>query len=392
MQPDYGTRTVSLRSASSRRALTGLLLVLAAGACSRRSAEVEPGAGGSSAAPASASVALPARTTALPPRKPAAPPVTPELPPQLVACGERDFYRITQSALQVFEIAPQQPPPQIRGSRVARQTTEIKVNQPSNVVPFGKRSVLVLGKDALLGYELGQTQARSYTPLPVAGPLVAWAEPRAGGSLRLRRAADTKLEEYTLAPLASGAAGAPSNAVPATPRAVPLPEFDGRLFTMLADGTPLFTTGKGLVRLGHETKPLALPELSGPATLLLPDSSAERYWAADATGKLGLWSVAQPAAPLSTSSVPGVVIDAAADATRVAVLGIEAFGHEYRPAVTVFVNGKQQVRLPLGPQAAALGQPQIDVCLVRGRPWVVVGGALWLQLLDWESRRLLAEW
>jgi hypothetical protein len=41
---------------------------------------------------------------------------------------------------------------------------------------------------------------------------------------------------------------------------------------------------------------------------------------------------------------------------------------------------------------AHLGQPALDLCLIEGRPWVVVGGRQWLQLLDWAGPRLLAEW
>jgi len=46
----------------------------------------------------------------------------------------------------------------------------------------------------------------------------------------------------------------------------------------------------------------------------------------------------------------------------------------------------------VGPSLAYLGQPELDLCLIAGRPWVVVGGKDWMHLLDWKARRLLAEW
>ena len=115
-------------------------------------------------------------------------------------------------------------------------------------------------------------------------------------------------------------------------------------------------------------------------------------WAADASGKLGLWDFKHAVAPVLTSSVPGVVIDAAAEGDRVAVLSIELTGDSYRPAVAIFANGKEEARLSLGPNIGLTSQPKLDLCLIAGRPWVVVGGRQWLQLFDWSTRRLLAEW
>jgi hypothetical protein len=67
-------------------------------------------------------------------------------------------------------------------------------------------------------------------------------------------------------------------------------------------------------------------------------------------------------------------------------------GPSYQPSVTVFSKGEQQGQLSVGPTMAHLGQPNLDLCLIAGRPWMVVGGKDWMQLLDWTSRRLLAEW
>jgi hypothetical protein len=304
-----------------------------------------------------------------------------------VACGDRVFYRITQSSLQAFEIAKELPPPHIRGSRVARQTVDMKLPEPLSVFSPATKTLVVVAAGAVFRYELGDTEAQRYAPIAARGAFFAWSGTR-GKSFFVHPHDDASIREYTLAVPASGDRGLPAGEASRVER---LRDFDSRLFTVLADGTPLYSTPNGLVMHGQE-KPRPLPELSGPVTILFPDSSASRYWAADASGKLGLWDRRQGPAPVLTTSVPGLVIDTAEDGARVAVLSIDLVGHSYRPTVTVFSEGKQQGRLDIGPSFARPEQPELDLCLIRGLPWVVVGGKYWLQLLDWSSRRLLAEW
>jgi hypothetical protein len=86
------------------------------------------------------------------------------------------------------------------------------------------------------------------------------------------------------------------------------------------------------------------------------------------------------------------VIDAAQEGERVAVLSMELVENTYQPTATIFSNGKQLLWLAIGRSIGSREQPKLDLCLVPGRPWIVVGGMLWVQLIDWESRRLLAEW
>ena len=78
--------------------------------------------------------------------------------------------------------------------------------------------------------------------------------------------------------------------------------------------------------------------------------------------------------------------------SRVAVLSIEARVQAYHPTVTIFSEGKQLAQRRVSGTPGASGQPQLDLCLIPGRPWVVVGGKRWLQLVDWETPRLLSEW
>jgi hypothetical protein len=301
---------VPVRRTSWCSRLACLGLALSSSACSRCGSELEPpSASGKPSATASGHAIQPNLDV---PSQPAAPPVTPNVPPQLVACGERDFYRITQSALEVFESAQELPPPQIRGSRIARQTTEVPIFEPLNVFSPAKKRVLVIAKGGLFRYELGQTGAQRYAQIEASRPLAAWPDPRRADSFRVRTVSDEDLKEYTLAGVPSGNGGSPSAPAKVTERVEDLPGFDTRLFTVLTDGTPLYSTPKGVVLRGHESRPIPLSELSGPATILFPDASPDRYWAAGASGHLALWDPKQGPSPMVTSRVPGVVIDAAA--------------------------------------------------------------------------------
>jgi hypothetical protein len=377
--------------ASRSAQVVGLALVLALGACSRRSSELQASASGKPSIAPSAGVtplpsAKPSSTSKLPPA-----PVTPSVPPQLVACAARDVYRITWDSLQMFELAAEPPPPQIRGSRVARQTNQAPVAKPLNVILAARKSVLVIAKDGLFRYEAGQKDVRRYAPIPASAPLVAWPDPRHADSFRVRSAGDEKLRDYSLAGLASVAPDAAPVAAQSARRVVDLPGFDARLFTLLRDGTPFYSTANGLVRGGRESQKVPFPEPAAAPVLLFADSAPDRHWTADAAGRLALWDQKQPATPVFTGSVPGVVIDAAQEGQTVAVLSIELKHRSYVPTVTVFSNGKEQARVDMGPSFTRQ-PPEIDLCLIPGRPWLLVGGRRWLQLLDWQSRRLLAEW
>ena len=364
-----------------------LAIALSATACTRGSSERDRSPAKASAAP---SVRAPerARANTSAERKPRPAPVTPKVPPQLVACGERDFYRITKSALQVFEIAKELPPPNIRGSRVAVQTNELTVNEPSNVLSPARKSVLVIAKGEVLRYELDQKRARHYAPIQASAPLLAWADPRRADSFRVHAAGDEKLGEFSLTGPLTFDAGAPASPALAARHVDDLPGFDRRLFTVLADGTPLYSTAKGLVRRGREAHP---SPLSPTSAILFGDSNPARHWTADASGHLALWDEKQGASPIFNSNVPGVVIDAAVEGDRVAVLSLDSDGQSYRPTVTIFSNAKEHARLPIGPSFART-QPELDLCLIAGLPWVLIGGRSWMQLIDSESGRLLAEW
>ena len=251
--------------------------------------------------------------------------------------------------------------------------------------------MLVIAKNNLFRHELGQTQSRRYAPIREPGPLLAWSDPTSPESFWVRSLGSESLRHYALSPLDPSDEASPSSQ--AGPGKVQsLPGFDSRLFTPLADGKPLYSTKTGLLRLGSAAGPAPFPELVTTPTLLFADSSPTRYWAADASGKLQLSDLEKGASPVVSARVPGVVIDVAREGDRVAVLSLELRGQSYSPSVTIFERGEQRGHLNIGPSVATSVQPQLDLCLVAGRPWVVVGSRHWLQLLDWSAPRLLAEW
>lgn len=363
------------------------LLACAGMACSRREPGPERQVTSASASPSASAAARAAspkrkRSEPGPPAPPPRPAVTPSIPPQLVLCGTgRDFYRITDDALEVFEVSKKIPPPQVRGSAAAVQVASVPMTKPLNVFPFAKQGVLVVGAQQVWRYEPGQKSARSHAPIPAARPLVAWSDPERTGSFWVRMLGESSLREYAAAAL---------KVAPAA-RERPLPDFDARLFTVLGDGALLYSTPAGLVRTGGAGAAVPLPKLAEPATLLFPDVVPDRYWAADARGNLGLWDE-DGTTPIFSARVPGAVIDVALEGARVAVLSIHVVGQSYQPTVTIFSEGREISQRRVSGTPASQGQPKLDLCLIRGRPWVVVGGTRWMQLVDWETPRLLAEW
>lgn len=359
------------------------LLALWSGGCSRCSDHQ------TTAAPAPARSAEP--TATVPSPSPAVPtPITPSVPLQLLACGDREFFRITSRALEVFEIAPEIPAPQIRGSRVARQSTEVAISEPSNVLRLADGTILALAKSEVLHYELGRKENPRYPPIPLHGALVAWAASGEPRMFRVHAGGEAALHEYELGPFGGG------QQTPATAlrileaRVEPLPEFDSRWLAVMTDGAPLYSSAHGLMRAGKEPSGARRP--IPPATVLVfADPSPENYWLATGTGGLERWGL-DGAAPTVAARVPGVAMETAVEGTRLVVLSLQLVGESYRPAITMFDRGRQVRQIEVAPSEASLGQPKLDLCLISGRPWVVVGSTQWLQLLDLDGPRLLAEW
>jgi hypothetical protein len=275
-----------------------------------------------------------------------------------VACDGLEFYRITERALHAFEASKQVPPPHLRGSATASHFARIDLSEPLNLIALGEGRVLVIGKQNVFRYQRGEKQARPVARIPTPASLFVWPDERQADAFWVRVLGEQQAHHYTL---------------------------------------PSSTDSNPTPRLAEHTEPLAagsrgLPAPSGSATLTFPDGSPNRYWTADPSGNLGLRNRDRPEPPVFTARVPGVVIDSAVQDDHVAVLSMRLEGDSYRPTVTVFSERRERSRFDLGPSIASLGQPELDLCLLAARPWLVVGGRQWLLLFDWSDPRLLAQW
>lgn len=322
------------------------------------------------------------------PRPELRPAVSPTTPPQWIACGREnplEFYRITNKELDIFEITPKLPPPEIRGSSVARKSMKLDIASPLNLLSLPQGGALVTTRDALLRIQLGKEVER-YAPIQQRAPLVLWSSSDAN-AFEVRGATEPAIFEYRLPTTAPSKAGASE---PLGARSKPLPGFDLKHLILLSDGVPLYSTEQGLVRGGEASSKQGARLGEGDA--LFADPSPKHYWVARRSGALERWNVSSTESPERESRLDGAWIDSASDQGRLAVLSLKLNGQDYHPTVTVFENGLETGRLAVAPLPASLGQPDLDLCLIGSRPWVVVGGLHWLQLLNLSPPRLLAEW
>lgn len=378
----------------------------------------------SSDSPAPSDSAPKAAPAPAPPRAAPAEPKTPKTPPQHVACGVRDFYRVTGDALQVFQSAEVIPPPAIRGSAVARQIDEHEQHKPSNVVAFAG-GALSAGENATVHYQEGK--ATQHPPLDGSAPRTLWADSKKERAFWVHREGAAQFDQYTLAPTPNAQTTKatpepknlekPNNAQqpakadnPAEPEDSPtgsaratreplkptasrkLPGFDGRAFAVMPNGSPYYSTPSGLLEAAVISPAEHHPQLQPSAHLLLASTRPTELWTSDERGDLALWRGNRSDAPERTWKIPGAIIDVEKRDDTIVVLSLELSGDSYRPTITVITKGERVTQFHVAPSPASLGLPVVDLCVLRDRPWVVVGTSQWLQLLDWTSRRLLAEW
>lgn len=315
--------SLTLRGTRRHARHAGLLAccVLLGSSCTRQDREPRDESqplGASATTSTSQSIEATPPTPSLEPAPPA-PPTTPNPPPQFIACGKLDFYRITREALQVFELSPIVHPPHIRGGKIARQTTQIEMEQPLNVVALSGKGALVIGKTDVYRYQLGETRARRHAAQEVSEPLHAWADPRSADAFWIRRSRDGTLLQHTLSPAPrSGSDSAPAAAQATPPSAATRPPdvgaarteelsgFERGLFTLLGDGTPLYSTSAGLRRHGDTAKTPVFTKPPGDVSLIFADSVRDRFWSASADGDLNLWSTrAKSEDPVFSAKVPG---------------------------------------------------------------------------------------
>ncbi len=316
------------------------------------------------------------------------PPSSPDLEPQLVACSERRFARIDSSSLQVFKLKG-------AGAR-AKQVAHIDVDAPRNLIALAGESRLVITKENLFRHYRDDREAKRYVRIPLLGPLVAWPEAREINSFWVRYLRDPDLHYYTLAPTAESEETSSADAQRPFPVTIgqvrPLHDFDQRLFTLMADGTPFYSTSGGLVGGKRPLRYSPLPPLQQELALMWADSTYHRYWVSDRAGNLGVWERSRGEPRLVTARLPGPVVATDVLGATAAILSVRQLGGRYQTEVTLFEEHNFSKRWLVSDTPLTDGQPVLDLCLLNGSKRLVVGGRDWLGLYDRRSGKLLQEW
>ncbi len=316
------------------------------------------------------------------------PATTPDPFPQLLACGERTFARLGANSLQVFELLPD-------AKREARPAAHIDLPKPLNLISLAGESRLVITASKVFRHYRTEKSAPSFARIPVLGPLVAWPDARDIDGFWVRYLRDPSLHHYTLARAPEAAPSESQPAVAGGDSAVTigevqlLPGFDRRLFTLMADGTPFYSTSNGLERGGSTPRRSPLPSMPN-VVALWAGSNSRQYWAASALGFVGLWEQSRGEPQLVASRVEGAVLQAAVRGKTTVIVSVELASEQYRVHVSTFDGRARGKEWALTPTHDV--QPVVDVCLLGAQPRVLVGGREWLQLFDVQSGALLGEW
>lgn len=120
-----------------------------------------------------------------------------------------------------------------------------------------------------------------------------------------------------------------------------VPEFDGRAFTMLRDGSWAFSSGNGLLvrSSGGRTRSFALPTPPGGIWRMLPAPRIDQVWLVTETGDLVLVELGERARVVRTVATGLVPFAVAATPTRLAFVSVSPppqdprrfFLHVYTP-------------------------------------------------------------
>ncbi len=318
----------------------------------------------------------------LPRRPPVANP--PELRSQLLACGRRSVARLTEQGYEVYAV------PQF--ARVA----SLPLSEPSNLVAVAEDNVVAFGVNQVQRHYFGYDGVRAFTRIPRLGPYEVWPDPQDVDAFWVRYLRDPDLHYFELRDsvrVADGSGGAPVAVLPVTlvGESRALPEFDRRHFTLMADGSALYTAGDHLMQLASgRREALQLPAPSGPIVALWPDHEQLRYWVVDQKGLASKIEVSRGRPVVATLELAGVPLQHAASGRAMAVLSAAERGQGLELTLEVFERDRLVTRWPLTdvPTFTTDGfAAQVDLCFVHGRPLVLVGGRQWLMVFDYRSRR-----
>jgi hypothetical protein len=306
-----------------------------------------------------------------------------------LACGKLGFVRLTRRGFDSF------------ATHEARRIARIPIEQPLNAVALSGDSTLIVGKKQVARYYRGQKDAPRFARIPLLGPLQAWADPQNIDGFWVRYLRDPDLHYYTLVDAERSVTFGETRS---------LEEFDRRFFTLLADGSPFYTTRQGLVRSRLDgVRHSPQPKLEGALAGLWPGGRIDRYWVASDAGELRLLELSRGEPLIESLQVPGVPFSMDVDNDRLAVISVEPRGPDSQWQLSVFRGAERvaNLELPSDVGSASLAQQSPattarsqatndldnrDVCLVRERPWVVAGGKDLVQLFDYDAQQVLQTW
>lgn len=316
------------------------------------------------------------------------PKVAPDIPPQVLACGKLGFVRLTETGFDAFSTS------------LRKRLARIDLAEPQCALALSGDSTLVVGKHEVVRYYRGQKQAPRFARIPLLGPLQAWADPQDIDSFWVRYLRDPDLHYYTLVDAdRSVTFGQVRN----------LPDFDRRHFTLLADGSPFYTTERGLLQLeGNATRESPPPALLGALNGVWPAARLDRYWVSSDAGELKLFEQSRGEPLRRSHRVDGVPYAVDVDGERLAIVSVSQTGSQVDWHLSVIRGDETVARLELPmtlplssdvtaqqtdtPSSALDDHDNRDVCLLQGRPWVLAGGKRLLQLFDYEKQELLQTW
>jgi hypothetical protein len=320
------------------------------------------------------------------------PPAPPDIEPQLLACGKRGFVRLTHDGFEAYATSPPK--------RVARAP----LDQPRNVIQLAGDSSLVIARSGVFRYYHGEKAARRFTRIPILGPLQAWSDPQNIDGFWVRYLRDPALHHFTLEDDAPPTAKGPlveSSERAVMPKAVTigevveLAEFDFRLFTVLRDGSPFYSTVSGLLKATIGAPRLSpWPQLTRRLAALWPGSTQDRYWAADESGAAWQFELGRGEPRVMAVQFAGLPIAIAHQGDLVAVASAALTRGERTRELEVFRGQKRlaQLRLPAGLTESRPAAGELDLCLLDGKPWVVVGSRTQLLVYDYARRAVVESW
>jgi hypothetical protein len=263
--------------------------------------------------------------------------------------------------------------------------------EPSNVVAVAEDNFMAFGAKAVIRYYYGYEGARSFARIPRLGPYEVWPDPTHVDAFWIRYLGEPLLHYVELRDVNSRAQSdrtVPPVTLLGESRA--LPDFDRRHFTLLADGSALYTAGQRLVRAsrsGHEVVPL--PPSLGTMAAIWPDAALGHFWAVDDTGAAKQVSLSKGRPVVRELQLAGLPLHHAQARQYLAALSANDTATGPELTLEVFSRDGLVARWPIADVPPIVNQgfaSELDLCFVQRRPVIVVGGPAWLMVFDYRSR------